>query len=476
MRFVGRKQELSRLKKEYDSNGFAFSVLFGRRRIGKTALLEAFIEGKDAVFYTGLAFTETDNIAGLSRQLNDYLGRTEAAPLHQSYEQIFLEMADVARKKRLVVIIDEFPYLAEASPYLSSLIQRFVDHEWAKTKLHLILCGSSMSFMERQVLGAKSPLYGRRTSQIRLQPFRFHETIAYLDKMDAHDVAVLHEATGGVAEYLSFVDQSLSLQENLYRLFFRTDGRLYEEPANLLLQELRQPKLYNSLLAAMAQGATKLNDIAMRIGLSTPNSLNHYLDNLTDLGIVKRESPIVGKQHRKTLYRIDDGCFRFWYRYVAKYMTAIELGRGETVVNDLVMRDLSNYMGAGFENIAYDVFDLLNTDDAWPDLITARGRWWGNDPELKQEEEIDLIGISDTVTIFAEMKWRNEPCSQKTLSELKRKSQLVESSSPFYVLFCKTGFTSALKNHAAAEENIRLIDFQEIVKIVNKRAPVKILS
>ncbi len=217
----------------------------------------------------------------------------------------------------------------EAHPELSSLLQRFCDHEWKNTKLHLILCGSSMSFMETQVLGIKSPLYGRRSSQIKLQAFRFQETSQMLSAFDKESIAILHVAMGGIPDYLSYIDSKIPMSENL-KLFFDPNGRLFEEPKNLLLQELREPKTYNDILGAIANGSSKHNDIAQKTGLQS-GTLSRYLESLISLGIINKLYPLENHNKRRTVYRIHDGSFRFWYRFVANNISAISLGLGAQV-------------------------------------------------------------------------------------------------------------------------------------------------
>lgn len=455
--FIGRKNELRVLEKQYISDKFEFTVLYGRRRIGKTHLLRKFIEHKQAIYYMALESSATSNLELLSTAVHIQSSNDNTLATFASYEKLFQHLSMLAKNERLIFIIDEFPYLAQAVPEISSLIQKFADHDWQETKLQLILCGSSMSFMENQVLGAKSPLYGRRTAQIKLKEFTYFETAEFLHKMSKKDVAVLHCATGGVAEYLTHVNQKANLRSNLVSLFLEESGRLYEEPMNFLKQELREPRVYNDILDAIASGASKNNEIADKTHRQT-GALNRYLDSLIELGIIIRETPI-GKSNRKTIYRIRNGAFRFWYRYVHPNMSAIELGLGESVFDTIIADDLNNFMGEGFEQIFFDYFDRMNQEMSLPELVLERGRWWGNNPKLKREEEIDLVGIGKTTTFFAEVKWTTKKINRQVIEGLIDKSLCIDSTNRYYLLFSKNGFTSDATEYATAVENIMLLQF-----------------
>lgn len=454
MHFIGRERELQELEQQFQSDNFEFSVIYGRRRIGKTWLIRKFIENKSAIFFTGIEASAQSNLESMSQAVHQYFGQGGMAAF-RDYSSLFAYLAGQAHDKRLVFIIDEYPYLAGSAPELSSLLQRFCDHEWKSSKLHLILCGSSMSFMERQVLGAKSPLYGRRTAQYKLQPFNWFESRQYLREMSLEDAAVLHSATGGVAEYLSFISPEQPLADNLLSLFFTTSGRLFEEPSNLLKQELREPRVYNDLLDAIASGSSKSNEIATKAHLPS-GAMNHYIDSLIDLDILEKERPIQNEQSRKTIYRIKDGCFRFWYRYVMPNLNAINAGLGPQVFAKIVQDDLPNFMGQGFEQIFIDAFDRWNFTEQLPDLFVKRGRWWGNNSIEKREEEIDLVAIGTKIICCGEAKWRNEKADISVIEQLEKKSQLLKGSNYYYIVLSRSGFTKSAIKYANDRSDIML--------------------
>lgn len=253
-----------------------------------------------------------------------------------------------------------------------------------------------MSFMENQVLGYKSPLYGRRTAQYKINPFTYLESKEFLSTFSDEDAAILFAMTGWVAEYLTFVDTNLSLKENIINLYLTPRSRLYEELANLLQQELREPKLYNDILSAIANGSTRHNQIAKKIGKST-GAISNYLKSLIELGIVEKRTPVSEKEGRKSIYVIVDGMYRFWHQLVRPNIQAIELRQAETIYQERVKEVLSNFMGFAFEQMGREYLIQSNKN---PFYIHEYGVWWGNNPCEKRQEEIDLVAIGDNEIIF----------------------------------------------------------------------------
>ena len=218
--FVGRERELKKLESLYNSNQFEFVVFYGRRRVGKTTLINEFIKNKQAVYYMAIEGTRKENLSGLSKVLLS-TGPEAACSEFTDYNNMFNHIDGLCKKQeRIIIAIDEFPYLAASYPAISSMLQSHIDQCWKNSKLFLILCGSSMSFMEEQVLGYKSPLYGRRTAQFKIHPFTFFEARSLLLGFSDEDQAVLYGVTGGIPEYLSRIKCNESLDRNIIDLFF----------------------------------------------------------------------------------------------------------------------------------------------------------------------------------------------------------------------------------------------------------------
>ena len=347
---------------------------------------------------------------------------------------------------------------------VSSELQAVIDRYRSNSQLMLILCGSSMLFMENQVLGYKSPLYGRRTAQYKIKPFTYLESKDFLTTFNHEDASILFAVTGGVAEYLSFVDSNLSLKDNILNLYFTPRSRLYEEPANLLQQELREPKLYNDILSAIANGATKHNEIATKTGQSS-GSLSNYLKSLIELGIVEKRTPAGKKEGRKSIYVIVDGMYRFWHQLVRPNIQAIELRQAEKIYQESVIKGLSDFMGFAFEQMAKEYLEYLIQSDKISFYIKEYGVWWGNNPVERRQEEIDLVAIGDDEIVFGESKWRNQLLDRSVLKDLKNKAKLFSQEKKQYMLFSKSGFSENLLDESKDDITIHLIDLEKMFSI-----------
>ena len=461
--FVGREKELSGMQRRYERKGFECIVLYGRRRVGKTDLIREFCKDKKTIFFTGLETTARENLENFSQRVYEAIHGEGGAPIYADFSALISAVTDAARKEKTVLVIDEYPYLAKSYEGISSLIQREIDAHWKSMDFYVILCGSSMSFMENQVLGHKSPLFGRRTAQIKLEPFTIFEAREYFPRMNLEELAVIYGAAGGIPFYLAQMDDDVGLKENLMRSFFDPMGYLFEEPQNLLKQELREPAVYNAVLKAVADGRTKLSQIASTAGIEV-SACSGYLKNLMALGIIKRETPIGEKASRRSIYLLNDGMFRFWYRFLPKHISMVQNGLGD-VVYQRVERALPEFMGQVFEEICSQWLWRENRKGNLPFVFEEAGRWWGTDAVQKKQSEIDIMAIdSARDMIFCECKWRNEPLDVDVLDLLIEKSEMFRAKEKHYVLFTKRDFSERCKRKARAMKNVRLVSYREMLR------------
>lgn len=462
--FAGRQKELDKLESMYNEDIFQFAVIYGRRRVGKTTLIAEFLKDKKAISYISIEGTMKENLTGLSqaviRGISDDLGAGEVT--YSDFESLFAYIDRICRKQRVILSIDEYPYLAASYPAISSILQKHIDTCWKNSNLFLILCGSSMSFMENQVLGYKSPLYGRRTAQFKIKPFTFFESRDLLEGFDPEEQAILYGVTGGVPEYLIKVKGKKSVDENLVSLFFEDSGALFEEPTNLLKQEMREPASYHSIISAIASGASKLNQIATKTGLES-GACSNLLTSLIQIGIVEKERPITEKESsRKTLYRLQDSMFLFWYRFVRPNITIISMGMGESVYENMVKPQLNSFMGSIFEEICRQYLYQKEIYRTLPFMFGVLGRWWGNNPKEKREEEIDIVALGENQVLLGECKWRNEKADAKVMKTLVERGELLSYQEKCYYVFSKSGFDENAK--AVAEQyGIQMISYEEML-------------
>lgn len=462
--FLCRENELRKLNKRYDNNEFECIVIYGRRRVGKTALINEFCRNKKNIYFSALDTTSQENLKILSRAIYSCQNPDAShAPNFESFDAAFSEITAMAEKERIVFIIDEYPYLAKAEKSISSRLQHLIDHVWSNTNIYLILCGSSMSFMEYQVLGYESPLYGRRTAQFKIEPLTYKETAVFNPNLDEEQNSVVYGITGGVPHYINKLHVRNDLDEALLENLFDRTSYLFEEPENLLKQELREPAVYNSIITAIAEGASRLNEIATKTGVDT-GPCTKYLKVLDDLGIVKKETPITEKIGKKSIYLLADNLFRFWYRFVPQNISAISSGRIWDNYENAVKKHISDYMGLVFEKMCQDY--LIYYAEMLPIQLKTVGQWWGTDSVKRKQVQIDIVGTpaEGTEYIIGSCKYRNESIGTDELDLLKEYAQVFGKGSKYhFYIFSKGGFTEGLKR-LEREGEVTLFTLEDIYK------------
>ena len=463
--FIGRERELASLEQLYYSDKFEFVVLYGRRRVGKTALINHFINGKNAIFFMGVESNAKQNLENLSNSIMEYVSGIDAETSFASFQVALETVFRLSEKERIILAIDEYPYVARASKSLASTLQLLIDKYKDCSRLMLILCGSSMSYMEDHVLAYKAPLYGRRTSQIKLRPFDFEETCRYFGHFNAEEKALAYGIMGGTPQYLLQIDDSLSIEENIKKTYLNPTSALFEEPVNLLKQEVREPAIYTAIITAIATGASRMSEISSKVSEDT-NVCSTYLKNLVALGIVQKETPYGEKTSKKSIYSINDNMFRFWYRFVPENSSMIARGAADLVFKRIEPH-LATYMGKVFEEICKQYLWKLLLTNKSPIEFTSLGRWWGNDPGRKCQAEIDIMGEQDKNTaLFAECKWTAEKVDLAVLETLIERSKLFPYKNTRFFLFSKSGFTKGCADMATKLGNVSLVTYDDIMKAI----------
>lgn len=446
--FIGRKDELEKLNKLYKTKKFQMPVIYGRRRIGKTALINEFVKDKKSISFTAIENSKEQNLENLSKCIYTYENGkvSERFPVYQSFQAAIEHIFELSLRQQLVFFIDEYPYVAKADKTISSVLQMLIDKYKNESKLYLILCGSSMSFMEQQVLGYESPLYGRRTAQLKISPFTFFETLEYFESYDRIDAAYLYGVSGGTPHYFLQFDKSLSVEENIKERLLDTSSYLFEEPQNLLKQEVREAALYNAIITAVANGSTKIAEIASKLGEET-SACSACLKRLISLDLIRRETPFGEKQGKKSLYIIEDNLFRFWYRFIPQNISALQNGMTDIVYKS-IEKQLNSYMGMIFEDICGQYLWIRNREGKLPIAFTDMGRWWGTNKASKSQEEIDIIASDGTDAIICECKWKNELTDLPVAKKLAERSKLLNYRNEYLYLFSKSDFTADCKSYA----------------------------
>ena len=462
--FYCREKELSDMNKRYEKDRFECIVIYGRRRVGKTALINEFCKGKPAVFFSALNASPQENLEALSKAIyeKDHPS-AEAAPVYPSFDAAFSEITRMAESERLVFVIDEYPYLAKADKSVSSRLQHIIDRTWKDGKLFLILCGASMSFMEYQVLGYESPLYGRRTGQFKIRNLTYREITEFNPSLSLEQQALVFGITGGIPHYINKLDVQDDIDEALKENLFNTSSYLFEEPENLLKQELREPAIYNSVITAVAGGASRSNEIATKVGIESPVCAK-YLRVLLDLGILVKETPITEKPGKKTVYTIGDPFFRFWYRFVPANKSTISAGKIDRIYDAVISKYYPDYMGLIFEQMCRQY--LFRYAENVPVVLSDIGAWWGTDTKSKKEVQIDIVGApaEGKEYLIGSCKYRSVPVGTDELELLRHYAEVFGKGKKYhYYIFSKSGFTQGLRD-AADKGEVTLVSLEDMYR------------
>ena len=446
MPFFNREQELQFLEHKYRENGAQLIVVYGKRRVGKTELTKQFFRDKPHLYFLADKLPESVQLADLARKTGEHF--RDAFLADRSFgrwEQFFAYLKEKTAAQRLVVAIDEFPYLTESNAAVPSLFQKGWDEYLKESRIFLILLGSRISMMESQVLGQKAPLYGRRTGQMNVQPFSFKELLAMLPQARFEERLAYWAVLGGIPLYLTKFDPQNSFFENVRRFILTKGELLYDEVEFILREELKEPRNYFSILRAIALGKRKMSEIVNETGLAK-NILTKYLAVLRDLRIAGKEIPVTEihpEKSKQGLYSIADNFFKFWFRFVFLNRSLLEEGQTALVLKK-IQADFSHFLAAAYEEILPDILKRALQDKQSAFYFPHAGRWW------QANQEIDLVAMNpeEKTILFGEAKWTTKPVGINIYEDLAAKSELVEwqrkGRKAYFALFSKSGFTPAM--------------------------------
>lgn len=454
MKFIDRKREMSTLEKEYNREN-SFVVLYGRRRTGKTTLIKEFIKDKNAFYFFADKQNESLQINRFKNQLaehfkDEFLKKIEINDWDTIFDYFISKIGD----EKFVLVIDEFQYLCLMNKGFSSIFQRIYDEKIADKNIMVILCGSLISMMYSEVLSYDSPLYGRRTSQIKLQPISFEYYKEFFNNKSKRELIEFYSITGGIPKYILEFDRNKSPLWNIENNIFNKDNFLYSEPKFLLQEEINDLSRYFSILNSIALGNTKLSSICSHLGLNS-SSMTSYITKLIDLDILEKEVPVTEniENGKKGLYKIKDNYLKFWFSYVYPYQSYLEI-ENLSYPLEKIKNEFNLWVSKIYEDLARET--ILNSSEI-PFPIKKLGRWWNNN------EEIDIVGLGDNEIIFGECKWSNKKVGLSVLLSLKEKSKSVKwsnnSRKEYFILFSKEGFSDDLISLSKKDKTIILSEF-----------------
>lgn len=479
--FIGREAELQFLNDKYEENKGQLIVLYGRRRVGKTETLREFCKGKPHIFFSCTQTTDRVQLAKFSKQLlKEDIPAKQYVTEFADWEKAFRAILDLPYgDEKKLVIIDEFPYMCRGNKSIPSILQNLWDAEFKNSNVMLILCGSAMSFIEKELLAEKNPLYGRATGIYKMKEMGFYDAIKFFPDYSTKDKVITYAVLGGIPHYLNQWNPKLSVAENIKRNILTKGCILYSEVDFLLHQELRETPIYNSIIEAVALGNTKLNDISQKSLVEDTSKTSVYLKNLIELGIVEREFSVDAgiKEQANTnrgTYRLTDNFFRFWYAFGYTNFSQLEDGDVEGVYDYAVEPLLHEFVSFSFEDVCKEFVREMQKKNELPFRYNKMGRWVGKttirdenavDGLRVAETEIDLLGIGRGAKeyLVGECKFKKSPFSySEYLDTLAKLTPMKQKAKFYYVLFSENGFDEKIES-AAEENDVRLYTLEDIV-------------
>lgn len=460
MKFVDRIDEIKFLEKEYKRKTSSFIVLYGRRRVGKTRLIKEFIKNKDSVYFLATEESEAENI----KTFQNILYSKYKIPLLDnnkllSWNDLFYIISTLKLEKKLIIVIDEFQYLLKSNKGFSSILQKSWDEYLKDKNIMLIISGSALSMIKREVLSYSSPLYGRRTSQMNLKPIKFKYFKEFFENKNI-DLIKLYSLTGGIPKYVEILELKENIYDTIKENFLNVNSYLFEEPYFLLEKELKDIGSYFSIIKAIANGNNKLSKISTSLGIKQ-TSLSYYLNNLIELDILEREVPILEKNpqtSKKGIYKIKDNFLNFWFKFIYPYKSYIEIGNIDFVMNIIKKSFIERHVSFIYEDISKEKLIDLNLNDKLPVKLSKIGRWW--DKNL----EIDIVGVDreNKPILFGECKYTKKPVDLDVYYALVEKSKKLlkdnNQNNLYFAFFSYNGYTKNFIDKVKKEKNTLIFE------------------
>lgn len=480
--FIGREAELKFLQDKFDNENGQLVVLYGRRRVGKTETLREFCKGKQHVFYSCTQSTDKVQLSKFSKHiLKEDIPAKQYISEFADWESAFRSVLDFPfGDQKKLLIIDEFPYMCKGNKSIPSVLQNLWDAELKDKNVMIVLCGSAMSFIEKELLAEKNPLYGRATGIYKMTEMGFYDAIKFFPNYSDKDKVLAYSILGGIPHYLRQFSPKLSLAENIKRNILTKGSVLYSEVDFLLHQELRETPIYNSIIEAVALGNTRLNDISQKSLVEDTSKTSVYLKNLIELGIVEREFSVDSKSKEKAnsnrgAYRLTDNFFRFWYAFGFTNFSQLEDGDVDGVYDYVIAPALHEFASFTFEDVCKEFVREMQKKNELPFRYSKMGRWTGKttvrDKDAPKgvrvaETEIDILGIGKggKEYLVGECKFKNTPFDySEYLDTFTKLTPLKDTAKFYYALFSESGFDSKIVSEADNNNNIALYNLNQIV-------------
>lgn len=462
-RFVDRTNELAFLNEEYVKKESSLIILYGRRRVGKTALIKEFGKDKDMIYFLATEESETQNLKMFKELVANSIDNQLLNSVNvDNWNVVFKTIVDSNKKNKKLIVIDEFQYLGKINPAFPSIFQKIWDEILKDNNVMVVLCGSIINMMESQTLNYNSPLYGRRTGQIKLKQIPFENYREFFkSNISKRELVENYAVTGGVPKYIESFNIEGNVYEKIKKCIINKQSYLYEEPMFLLQYEVSEVGSYFSIIKSITSGNRKLGNIASNLSVS-PTNLSKYLQTLINLDIVEREVPITEKnpeKSKKGQYKIKDNFIAFWFQFIYPNKAFLEMEKENIVMNKIKTNFIDNNVSYVYEDVCREEMWKLNEQGKLNMTFDKLGRWWSGN------QEIDIVGIDSNGNdiIFGECKFYKEGklMNEKVFYDLLEKAKLVDwkndSRKETYILFSISGYSDELKKLAKRRGDIILV-------------------
>lgn len=435
--FINRIKELNGLEDEYNSNKSSFSVVYGRRRVGKTALLSEFIRDKPHIYLYITLGDLNSQVEAFTSQIKNFVDDSIKEYIKfDNFEKAIEFLSTLNLKDKLVLVIDEYQYLVQKDKSFSSKLQMIWDTKLQNSNIYLILCGSVLSMMQSEVLNYNAPLYGRRTSQFHIKPIKFNYIKEFIPSLSKLEQMLVYSSFGTIPKYLNEYDSNLSFKENIRKKILNKNSYLYSEGNFLLKDEINDSASYFSILESISKGNQKIGQIASSLEVNS-SYLSKYMLKLQELDIVIKEIPITEKNRLKSkmgLYKIKDKFLNFWFYYVYKNYNYLEIEQTKFVLDEIELNFNDRFVAFAFEDFILE--DMIEQPLKYLDFIPNKiGRYWNN------KQEIDIVAFDDENIVFCECKWQNSVDKQKVKHQLIEKAKgLNDGKNSSYIVVTKEDY------------------------------------
>ncbi len=465
---IDRDYELNFLEEQYKNKTGSFIIVYGRRRIGKTFLINEFTKNKPNIYLLGTREIRIELIKKFSMKISEFFNDEIISknPL-TSWDSIFEYIIDktVNIKNRLLIIIDEITYIISVDKSFLSIFQKYYDTELKNRNLMFILSGSLINIVYNDILSYSSPLYGRRTGNIKLEEFKFSNVYRYFNYMDMKKTIEIYSIFGGMPYYLSLINS----KKSIINQYICPGNIFYNDAEFILREELSNPERYFTILKLIASGKNSISEMANIMEYRT-NELSPYLDKLASMGTIKKEYPAYAKKRNNGVYKINSNYFNFYFKFIFENQEYINEFKKNIIIN-IINKNLNKYVSKIFEDICRE-FLMENSGKIINSDIIEMGKWWGKNRNKEKgydNEEIDILG-RDLLNryIFGEVKYKNKKADINILNELKRKSSIFDFDNKLYIIFSYSGFNNDLITVSSIEKNVILIDGKKMENLLKK--------